>query len=683
MCVDSSSTATTGSLADSGGTGSNYGNSETCGFLITATGGGAITLDFSSFDYESSYDFLQIYDGSNTSGTLLANYTGSGSAPDVVATSGSMYIVHDTDNIITRSGFIATWSIGTAGSSSDARMCVDSSSTAATGSLADSGGTGGNYGNNETCSFLITATGGGAITLDFSSFDYESSYDFLRIYDGSNTSGTLLANFTGTGSAPDVVATSGSMYIVHDTDFSVTRSGFSATWSVASTGGGSEERLCVDSSVSAETGIVTDSGGTAGNYQNNESCGLLIQPSSGGPVTLSFASFNYESSYDFLRVYDGTSASGTLLGTFSGTSVPADVTANSGSMFLLSTSDSSVTRPGFEANWSTGAASGCPALSLVDTFDSVSYAGSNGTATWAGDWIEIGETDGPSAGIARVNSSLCSAGNCLRIGEPGSASSWTNRGVYREADLSGAQSATLSFNYFTGVNTGTQSVVLAVSDDGGSSWTTLQTYNISTSNFSANPESFDVSGFATGDFQLRFLSSGNSATIGMYVDDLRIDYQPTCTPEPVAEWHFDEGSWTGSSGEAVDQRGSNDGTAVGGASTTGDGQICRAAQLDGVDDRVRVTGLQNLLGITSSLSYWINTTQTGNATRWLAPGMTGLEVAGGLDDVFWGWIDNLGQVGVAAGDLTSATSNVAINDGNWHHVVMTRDASDGALKTYV
>jgi hypothetical protein len=577
---------------------------------------------------------------------------------------------------------LAAWVLCLSSWASAEDMCTDTASSAVTGSLADSGGTSSNYGNSETCSFLITATSGGAITLDFSSFSYETSYDFLRIYDGTSTSGTLLANFTGTGSAPDVVASSGSMYIVHDTDSIVTQSGFAATWSIAGASGG-EERVCVDSSASAETGTVTDSGGSAGNYQNNESCGLLIQPGTGGAVTLSFSAFNYESSYDFLYVYDGTSSAGTLLGSFTGTSLPPNLTANSGSMFLLASTDSSVVRSGFVADWSTGAASDCPPENLADSFDSVSYAGSNGSAPWASDWVEIGESDGPSAGIARVNASLCSADNCLRIGEPGSASTWSNRGVYREADLSGATSATLSFNYRSGRNSGSESVALAVSDDGGSSWTTLQTYSITSTNFTANPESFDISAFANADFRLRFLSSGNNAQIGMYIDDLRIDFQPTCVPTPVAEWHFDEGSWSGASGEAVDQVGSFDGTAVGGLTTTGDGRICRAAEFDGIDDRLSIGNLQLLLGDTASLSYWQKTTQSGNDTRWTAPGLTGIEAAGGVDDGFWGYLTASGRSAIGIGDGTAAISSTATNDGTWHHVVVTKDGTNGELKVYV
>ena len=109
-------------------------------------------------------------------------------------------------------------------------ICDNSSSSSAAGSLQDSGGSG-NYGNSEYCQFLIQPSGGGDITFSFSSFNYESRYDYLRIYDGTSTRSTRLGSFTGTSLPGTVTATSGAMLIEHETDRSVTRSGFSGNWS--------------------------------------------------------------------------------------------------------------------------------------------------------------------------------------------------------------------------------------------------------------------------------------------------------------------------------------------------------------------------------------------------------------------------------------------------------------------
>ena len=86
-----------------------------------------------------------------------------------------------------------------------------------------------------------------------------------------------------------------------------------------------------------------------------------------------------------------------------------------------------------------------------DNFPTVSYSENSGSENWSGNWVEVGESDGASAGIARVRSDLCSGsgGNCLRLGVPSGSprETYANKGVYRELDLTGATSATLSFVY--------------------------------------------------------------------------------------------------------------------------------------------------------------------------------------------------------------------------------------------
>src|SRR5581483_1408246 len=86
---------------------------------------------------------------------------------------------------------------------------------------------------------------------------------------------------------------------------------------------------------------------------------------------------------------------------------------------------------------------------------------------------------------------------------------------------------------------------------------------------------------------------------------------------------------------------------------------------------------------TASLAFWINTTQTGNALVTRAPGVTGVtESNDGSNDLYWGWLNNSGQIALTA-DGGTAQSSAAINDGTWHHVVLTRDADTGALQVYI
>lgn len=442
------------------------------------------------------------------------------------------------------------------------------------------------------------------------------------------------------------------------------------------------DTICFNTSTTASTGSLTDSGGAGSNYSNNEDCEFLIQPSEGGDITFSFTAFNYENNFDFVRIYDGTTTASTLLGSFTGTNSPSDLTATSGAMLIVHDTDFSVTRSGFSADWSTAPASSCPSQTIADNFPGVSYSQNSGSVNWASNWIEIGESNGTSSGIARVRSDNCSGGNCLRIGEVGTASSWSDIGVYREADLSSVSAATLTFNYFTGRASGTETVSVDISSNGGASWTTLQSYTVSGTSFSATSQSFDISAFVAANTQIRFLSNGNGR-IGIYIDDIQISYDPICTTfSPVAEWRMDEAFWAGNSDEVVDTIGSLSGAAIDDAQTDV-GQVCNAGSFDGDNDYVLISEIDNLLSGTASLSFWINTTQIGNNTNWLAPGVTGIEQEGGSDDVFWGWIDASGHISVGTGDLNQAISTTAINDGDWHHIVLTRDASSGETQVFV
>jgi hypothetical protein len=81
------------------------------------------------------------------------------------------------------------------------------------------------------------------------------------------------------------------------------------------------------------SGTVTD--GSTGNYSNNSSCTWLIQPTPAATrITLQFTGFLTEANYDSVAVYDGTSAMGRFLGKFSGATLPPNLVATSGAMFI-------------------------------------------------------------------------------------------------------------------------------------------------------------------------------------------------------------------------------------------------------------------------------------------------------------------------------------------------------------
>ena len=68
-------------------------------------------------------------------------------------------------------------------------------------------------------------------------------------------------------------------------------------------------------------------------------------------LELVFLSFNTESSYDVVYVYDGGSPSANLIGRFSGNSIPPLIASSSNKLYVRFTSDSSGTFDGFRARY--------------------------------------------------------------------------------------------------------------------------------------------------------------------------------------------------------------------------------------------------------------------------------------------------------------------------------------------
>jgi len=89
------------------------------------------------------------------------------------------------------------------------------------------------------------------------------------------------------------------------------------------------------------------------NYLANSNCKWTISPTNADSVTLNFSSFNTENSNDIVRVYDGLSTFDTLLGEFSGNSIPSSVTSSTGIMLVTFTSNATIEASGFQASWTS------------------------------------------------------------------------------------------------------------------------------------------------------------------------------------------------------------------------------------------------------------------------------------------------------------------------------------------
>ncbi len=324
-----------------------------------------------------------------------------------------------------------------------------------------------------------------------------------------------------------------------------------------------------------------------------------------------------------------------------------------GAIALRDASVATVTLPGFcddfesgLANWIVNTSGGGSAGINSDTFNS----GANSLFTR---WGQVNVT----------NSTAIDAN-----GKPFQLSLWIRRGddSFSE-DPDGVEN--LQIQYLNGLN----------------SWVTLETFagsgvpgQIFERNY-ALPVDAQHAGLRVRIVQ----TSGSGADFDYWhVDDVCV----LEVVQPEIELRMDEVQWNGSANEVVDSSGNgNDANAnlASGLTTINPGQICRAGDFDGVDDYIESNDIFSYLRTTASLSFWIRTTQTGDDIGWRAPGVTGVEEAGGSDDIFWGWLDASGRIGISVGNDYATKSAIAINDGSYHHVVLTRDSTTGDYKIYI
>ncbi|MBI1287692.1 MAG: PKD domain-containing protein [Flavobacteriales bacterium] len=113
MPDDGSQTLTwcTGTLYDDGGPNENYQDNNSVITTISPVGATSVTLNFSSFSFESGYDYLYVYDGPTTNSPLIGQYDGN-TLPNggtISSTGGDITLRQFSDTYVNESGFALTW----------------------------------------------------------------------------------------------------------------------------------------------------------------------------------------------------------------------------------------------------------------------------------------------------------------------------------------------------------------------------------------------------------------------------------------------------------------------------------------------------------------------------------------------------------------------------------------------
>ncbi len=250
----------------------------------------------------------------------------------------------------------------------------------------DSGNAGANYSNNENITeTYCSSVSGDCIRFDFILFDTEANLDVLRIFDGANINAPLIGAFSGNQlpNGGTISSSSGCLTFVWSSDGSVTRTGWQARYSCSPC----PVPTCNDGIQNqGETGIdcggpcpacglnhnmgtgnyttcvgnVFDSGGSIGDYGNNELFSeTYCSNIPGDCISINFSSFSTEACCDFLNIYDGPNNTAPLIGTYSGTNSPGLVSATGTCLTFEWGSDGSVFFPGWAASVVCGACATC------------------------------------------------------------------------------------------------------------------------------------------------------------------------------------------------------------------------------------------------------------------------------------------------------------------------------------
>ncbi len=169
-----------------------------------------------------------------------------------------------------------------------------------------------------------------------------------------------------------------------------------------------------------------------------------------------------------------------------------------------------------------GGGGGCDGT-FRDEFNARAWSGSDGTLTWVGDWIEVGESDGATWGDTQVANDQSNYQLRTRDNNNG------GEGVEREADLTGAASAALTYDYRRqSLDSSSDYTSVEVSANGAAGpWTELTRHQGWGTDGSYIPVSHDISSSISANTRIRFKTSssmGNTDTV--WFDNVEI----TCSP---------------------------------------------------------------------------------------------------------------------------------------------------------
>jgi hypothetical protein len=173
-----------------------------------------ITLSFQRFHLDGSSDFVNVYDGDNTSAPMLASLVGNALPDPIVSTGNKMLVTFTSDGQGNGPGFFASFESNQPTWCSGTTVMLEQQDEFSDGSHSFF------YNNNSTCMWQIMPLNAGEVSVYFTSFDTEQGEDHVKIYDSQTME--LLADYSGyyppDNLPPPVTSESGKIFFLFHSD---------------------------------------------------------------------------------------------------------------------------------------------------------------------------------------------------------------------------------------------------------------------------------------------------------------------------------------------------------------------------------------------------------------------------------------------------------------------------------
>nr|XP_040240535.2 cubilin homolog [Anopheles coluzzii] len=363
-----------------------YGQNALCTWRISMSQGSAIHIVFTDMDMEShkdcQYDYLDIYDGIDTSGRKLGRFCSAETDPIVLDTDTNHAIIRmRTDETNQRRGFQLKYNI----------LCRRN--LTGYGGVIESPNFPNEYSASMDCRWTIRVPPGNKINLEFSHFDFESitqqtgsnathqrcPFDYVELQE-MGTGDLPVARRYCANKPPPIVSMGRSIDLIFHTDSSGEQMGFRAEWSINGCGG-----------------LLTKPWGsfTSPNYPNQypkeTECHWTIRVEPGKRIELAVDDFHMETNdqcrFDGLHIANDANFTQQVTKICHEQQEPVHLSSSGSELFVKFYSDSTFTYKGFRANYRTTDAKCGGKITLHEGFISSPNYPSNYPANASCQWL--------------------------------------------------------------------------------------------------------------------------------------------------------------------------------------------------------------------------------------------------------------------------------------------------------